>query len=160
VLWKYIHHQRNAARLSFLLKYPQRPSRQDLHSRHILRATPGLNRRLNLGEYISGPGHARIYELYAGMQREWIARELARDLESLRTHRQSTFKRSQSSPLIIPKVMELSKAIVKDSVNRGLKSRMSREQLKALGISRCTFLFSFLLSNQILTNSNFSSQNQ
>ncbi|KAJ3306659.1 hypothetical protein HDU76_004771 [Blyttiomyces sp. JEL0837] len=149
LLWRHIHHTRNASRISSrLFKTPNRPTQGDLVRFNILKGMPGLLRRVERGEsFVWGIGGLRSYEAFKGVEWKVKVRILERGLvvrpnigelsqRNLIPPEIATIPaQAQGSPLL-SRMRDLKKAMKRDSLKQQLRSRITAQDFKELGVAK------------------------
>ncbi|KAJ3102596.1 hypothetical protein HDU96_009585 [Phlyctochytrium bullatum] len=145
LLWKAMN-VKNKGRLEVLLfKTPQRATREWLAQSNIMRGRC-LERKLSEGQYIGGDSAVRAYEAFIKIQMEATKKAVSKGLEERPPVSEMSEKNlippevtahtGSCSPRLIPKVIDLKKAMTLDSLKKQLRSRITVENFKELGVAK------------------------
>ncbi|KAI8854259.1 hypothetical protein BC829DRAFT_380717 [Chytridium lagenaria] len=143
-LWRSIH-RRNKLNLHTLINLPQRSTREHLAAMNVMRGRC-LDRKLSEGQYVGGAAAVRAYESFMRLQKEGTRKAVMKGLEERPGVAQmsqknlmpaeTTINGGSCSPRLVPKVVNLKKAMTLDSLKKQLRTRISVEGFKESGVAK------------------------
>ncbi|KAJ3292948.1 hypothetical protein HDU79_000857 [Rhizoclosmatium sp. JEL0117] len=126
---RHIHLENNKKRIDTLIQSPQRRTRQELAEINVLRGPPGIQRRLTEGDYVAGEGSVQQYHAYVEVQRDFLVKGLVKRLERRPSSEAVTPLAGANiltnSPVIVPKMKQLERAMTADVIKKELRRHLS-----------------------------------
>ncbi|KAJ3214570.1 hypothetical protein HDU67_001490 [Dinochytrium kinnereticum] len=148
LLWRSVHLRNKGKVHTLLFKFPQRATRERLAVMNIMRGRC-LERKLSEGQYVGGAAAVRAYEAYMRIQKESTMKAVTKGLEDRPPMNEMSLKnllpqevktgngeRGSCSPRLIPKVLNLKKAMTLDSLKKQLRTRISVEGFRESGVAK------------------------